>query len=208
MKKIIKAFVPPFIMQMLRQRQQRKQFKIWQETGCPVPPPHIAKQNTIKEYQQKYGCRTLVETGTYLGDMVYAQKNNFEKIISVELSVPLFEKVKKRFRNDPNVILMQGDSGKVMPDVMEKIEQPAIFWLDGHYSSGITAMGDKACPIYEEIAAIFNSKPFNHVLLIDDARLFTGSGDYPTIEELTHFVKTRNGKYQAIVKDDIIRYAI
>jgi hypothetical protein len=177
-------------------------------SGCPLPPPHIIKQNAIKEYQEKYGYTTLIETGTYLGNMVEAQKTRFKKIISIELGVELYEKAKERFKKDQNITLMQGDSGKVLPLIIKDLNEPAIFWLDGHYSSGITAKGDKICPIFEELDSIFNNKPLNHVLLIDDARLFVDEDDYPTIEKLTKYVKNKNNNYQVEVKDDIIRFTM
>jgi hypothetical protein len=89
---------------------------------------------------------------------------------------------------------------------MQGINEPAIFWLDGHYSAGITAKGDKECPIFEELNAILNKNEFNHILLIDDARCFIGEGDYPTIEELTNYVKTKDKSYQVVVEHDIIRF--
>jgi hypothetical protein len=149
-----------------------------------------------------------VETGTYRGDMVEAQKTRFKKIISIELGVDLFEKAKERFHHDKNVIIVQGDSGKVLPIILKDINEPALFWLDGHYSGGITAKGDKECPIFEELNAILNTKSFNHILLIDDARCFIGDGDYPTIKKLTEFIRSKNDKYQVEVKHDIIRYVI
>ena len=91
---------------------------------------------------------------------------------------------------------------------MLKINEPAIFWLDGHYSAGITARGDKDCPIFEELDAIFDKNNFEHILLIDDARLFIGEGDYPTIEELTNYIRIKKKKYRVNVKHDIIRYVI
>ena len=180
----------------------------WQKKGCPIPPPDIVKQITVQEYQQKYGYTTLVETGTYLGDMVAAQKIRFKKIISIELGVDLFEMAQKRFNNDKNVIIVQGDSGKMLPKILNEIYEPVIFWLDGHYSSGITAKGDKECPIYEELDAIFNLKKFNHIILIDDARCFIGSGDFPSVEKLTKYIKSKNENYKVELKNDIIRYVI
>ena len=56
--------------------------------------------------------------------------------------------------------------------------------------------------------AIFNAGKYNHVILIDDARLFNGGGDYPTVEELTEYVSGKNEKYNVEVKHDIIRYII
>jgi hypothetical protein len=196
------------LKRLKEKRRGIKQIEEWQRSGCPSPPPHIVKQRIISEYQQKYGCTTLVETGTFLGDMVEAQKARFLKIISIELGVDLFEKAKKRFKHDKNVILIQGDSGKVLPKIVEGLSEPALFWLDGHYSAGITAKGDKECPIIEELDAILRGNPCNHVLLIDDARCFIGQGDYPTIERLTEFVRSKNEKYRVEVKNDIIRYVI
>ena len=56
-----------------------------------------------------------------------------------------------------NVELLHGDSGTELGNVMNKINQPALFWLDGHYSAGVTAKGDKDTPIYEELVCILNA---------------------------------------------------
>jgi len=210
-KKFLKLFVPLVpqnALNLMKRQLGKKQFEKWQKDGCPVPPPHIVKQNTIGEYQQKYGLTTFVETGTYLGDMVEAQKTRFKKIFSIELGVDLFEKAKRRFINDQNVTIIQGDSGKVIAKIIHDLNEPAIFWLDAHYSLGITAKGDKECPIFEELNAILNDKKNNHILLIDDARLFIGQSDYPTLEKLTSYVIGRNKNYLVEVKHDIIRYVV
>ena len=208
-KNILRPFVPQKVWNELKKNsEQKKIIKDWQKNGCQVPAPHIVKQQTIKEYQQKYKYKTLIETGTYLGDMVDAQKSRFSKVISIELSEDLFLQAKNRFKDDNNVTIVQGDSGKVLSNVLLDVNEPAIFWLDGHYSAGFTAKGDKECPIFEELDSIFDTKNFNHVLLIDDARCFTGGGDYPAIEELTAYVKRKNDKYRVEVKHDIIRYVI
>lgn len=208
-KKVLKPFIPQVVWNTLRKRwQEKSQLNEWNKNGCPVPVPHIVKQVTIKEYQNKYKYAVLVETGTYLGDMVEAQKKRFRKIFSIELGIDLFNEATKRFKNDKNVTIIQGDSGKVLPQILSEINEPAIFWLDGHYSAGITAKGEKDCPIFEELDAIFDSKKLNHVLLIDDARCFIGKGDYPTIDKLTEYVKSKNDKYQVEVKHDIIRYVV
>lgn len=207
-KRAVRPYVPHIILSHLREQQNSKDLKNWERNGCPVPPPHIVKQNAIAEYQKKYGYSVMIETGTYYGDMVEAQKKRFQKIISIELSVELSQKAQKRFLKDKNITIVQGDSGKILAKILENVDEPAIFWLDGHYSSGVTAKGNKECPIFEELDGIFSSKPFEHILLIDDARCFTGKGDYPTIEELTEYVKNKNGKYNLEVRNDIIRFVI
>lgn len=182
--------------------------KKWEKAGRPAPPPHYIKQQAIEEYQSTTGCTILVETGTFKGDMVFAQKDNFEHIYSIELSEKLFEEAKKRFVNNKNVTILQGDSGKVLHTLIKEIKSPAIFWLDGHYSAGETAKGEKDCPIYEELSAIFSEPNPGHIILIDDARCFNGAGDYPTIEALTAFIKQKDPAYKVTVKDDLIRYSL
>ena len=206
--KNLKSFITQLVLDILNKRQAKRQLNEWNKNGCPAPPPHIVKQMTIWEYQDKYSYSVLVETGTYMGDMVEAQKKRFRKIFSIELGTDLFNKATKRFKNDKNVTILQGDSGKVLPKILLEIDEPAIFFLDGHYSAGITARGEKDCPIFDELDAIFNGTNFNHILLIDDARCFIGEGDYPTIDKLTEYVKSKNKKFQVEIKHDIIRYAI
>ena len=105
---------------------------------------------------------------------------------------------------DKKITILQGDSGKVLFDLCIQITEPAIFWLDGHYSEGITAKGDKFCPIYEELSAIFQSQKLPHVLLIDDARLFIGKNDYPTISDLTDFILRNRPEASVSSENDII----
>lgn len=207
-KRFLTSLLPKSTVNDYRKKRQKKLLVEWERNGCPNPPPHLVKQKAIKEYKDKYNYNILVETGTYLGDMVEAQKSNFDKLFSIELGADLFKNAKKRFKDDKNVILELGDSGKVLRKVLQQIDEPAIFWLDGHYSAGITAKGEKECPIFEELDSIFDSKNLNHVLLIDDARCFVGEGDYPTIDKLTEYVKSKDERYNVEVKHDIIRYSI
>jgi hypothetical protein len=182
--------------------------KEWVNSGRPVPPPHEYKQKVIRDYQKKNNINVLVETGTYLGDMVAAQKKFFKRIYSIELSEDLFKMAKERFKNDSHIKIIQGDSSEVLKNLLIEIMEPCIFWLDGHYSGGITAKGKKECPVFEELSAIFNSKNFAHVLLIDDARLFGIQNNYPTIKELNVFTDNLAKGSTFSVQDDIIRVCL
>ncbi|HWI91653.1 MAG TPA: hypothetical protein VNT20_10285 [Flavisolibacter sp.] len=179
--------------------------KKWELNGKPLPTPHAVKQLAIEYYKNKHSIEVMVETGTYLGEMVLAQKDNFKKIYSIELGMDLWKNAEKKFQKYAHIKILQGDSGKVLREIVTKLDRKTIFWLDGHYSGGITAKGDKNCPVYEELDAIFNNNKWGHVLLIDDAREFKGVGDYPKLEELESYIKSKNASYQIEVKDDIIR---
>jgi hypothetical protein len=211
-KEVLKTILPKSLLNFIQRTkfhfEERREYKEWKRDGCPVPPPHILKKRTIEEYRRKYGYSVFIETGTYLGEMVEAQRKRFKKVISIELGIVLFEKAKERFLKYNNITLLQGDSGAVLPRVLRDIKEPTIFWLDGHYSQGITARGDKDCPIMEELKAILEPENFNHVILIDDARLFVGVGDYPAIEELDKFIRGKNKYYELEIKNDILRFVI
>lgn len=176
----------------------------WEKNGRPAPPPHAVKSRAIEEYRVKYQTKILIETGTYLGDMVEICRHTFEKVYSVELSEKLYKKAQRRFNTIPNVELHCGDSAVKLPEILNTISQPCLFWLDGHYSGGVTAKGNLECPVREELAAILKHAS-SHVILIDDARLFNGTQDYPTINEIKEILTSMHKTCHVEVKDDIIR---
>ena len=201
-KSIIKHNVIGEIIEFYR---HWKPYFEWLESGKPDPPPNIVKQMTIKEYANKYRLKVFIESGTYLGDMVYAVRGVFEKIYSIELDDNLYESAKAKFLKYSHMSILHGDSAKVMPKILDHIKNPCLFWLDGHYSGGITVKGELDTPISQELKHIFNHPIKDHVILIDDARLFTGENDYPTIQQLRSFVLSQKPDREIEIKDDIIR---
>lgn len=204
--KNIKKKIPQYIKQWLKYNIISVWFTnlIWAIKGKPIPPYHAIKQLTVKEYKDKYKFLTLIETGTYLGDMVFAMKKYFNRIYSIEIDNDLYLIAKNRFKNQKNVKILNGDSGVLLGNIIKELNEPVIFWLDGHYSGGITAKGKKITPIMEELNHILNSN-IDYAILIDDARCFNGENDYPTLKEVTEFIKSRNRNYDIEVKNDIIR---
>jgi hypothetical protein len=209
LKIFLKKKLPSYILVLCLSVINKKYHLNWLISGKPVPPPHVVKQKIVSEYAQHFKLSTLVETGTYLGDMIFAQRKNFGRIITVELNPSFYEDAKKRFNKDKNVEIIQGDSGKVLRMLTEKkvFDNPCLFWLDSHYSGLNTSQGEKATPILEELHAILSTGQ-NHIILIDDARSFVGENDYPTIGELKTFITERVPKSIFIVADDIIRIEI
>lgn len=173
-----------------------------------LPSPQ-EKVKIINEYAKEYNCKNLIETGTYLGDTIEATKAFFEQLYTIELSEELYEKATERFKNDIHIKVIQGDSAKVLPQIMDEIEEKTLFWLDGHYSAGITAKSNKNTPILEEIDSIYNApEKIKHVILVDDARLFGTDSDYPSIEEFEHHILSKWPNAEFKVKNDIIRIII
>lgn len=170
-----------------------------------MPPPHRIKQQILEGYAANFGTRTLIETGTFRGDMLYAMKSHFDRLISIELSPELANKARARFKKDPQIEIVNGDSGKMLKSILQGVSQPTLFWLDGHYSSGVTARGDLDTPIVAELRTVFDHPITSNVILIDDARLFNGTDDYPTIPELQEIVRKLKPDYSFSVRNDVIR---
>lgn len=123
-----------------------------------------------KELFQKYMNPVFIETGTYKGEGVqHAIDAGFKKIYSIELSPDLYTQCLVKFDND-KVKLLHGDSAEMLPKLLKTINDPIMFWLDGHYSGGDTAMGKKNTPLIEELNAIACHVIKIHTILIDDLR--------------------------------------
>lgn len=177
----------------------------WEKRGKPTKVPHLVKQRAVREYAGLFGCAVLVETGTLLGDMVYACRHAFREIHSIELDEALHRRARERFGRYSQVRLHHGDSAEVLPRVIGGLSEPILFWLDAHYSGGMTARGSVDTPIAEELQAIFKHQDGRHVVLIDDAHEFVGENGYPTMDDLRAFVEALRPDLFVEVFDNIIR---
>ena len=64
--------------------------------------------------------------------------------------------------------------------------------------------GKKECPVYDQLEIIFNNVIAAKYILIDDARCFDGTNDYPTIKELNDFVGKKEKGLKVEILNDII----
>lgn len=177
----------------------------WMAAGRPVPPPHLVKQRVIRRLARRFGLPVFVETGTYRGDMVDAVKGDFERVYSIELGGELHRRARERFAGDGRIAILQGDSGEVLGGLLPRIDRPCLFWLDSHFSDADTARSGLITPVLRELGHIFRHPlARRHVILIDDARLFNGEDDYPTLEAVKALAAGA-GFDRVEVKDDIIR---
>ena len=181
------------------------EIRSWFVNGCSGILPAPMKRLIISSYLRKYGLRQFIETGTFQGDtLAHIANDNKVFCTSIELAEGHYAEACRRFAAYPNVRLLLGDSGELLPELLQQLQGPALFWLDGHYSGDPTAKDDTETPVKLELAAILNSPIGNHVVLIDDARLFGGKSGYPHLDELLKWIR-QNGRYEVVVSADIIR---
>jgi len=163
----------------------------------------VTSTAVFAKYKKKY----FVETGTFRGDGVQqALDAGYEEVYSIELSESLYMCAKERFKDRPNVHLIHGDSSKVLWDVISQINGPITFWLDGHYSGGITARGETTTALLQELDAIARHPIKTHTILIDDVRDFGGAGfDFIPMDTAIAKLKGINKKYAIRFEDGYIQ---
>ncbi len=178
----------------------------WILRGRPSRSPHLLKQKVVREYGEKFGVRTLVETGTYYGEMVAAMKSRFDRVYSIEFVPELAERAKRKFARDEHVRIFCGDSRVVMPEVLALLTGPALFWLDAGYYGWVGKQGDQQ-RLSAELEMIL-SQPFPHIVLLDDARCLTGQNGIPTVSDVTSDIESRFPQRLVEVAFDVLRITV
>jgi len=150
-------------------------FRKWSEREWAMPAPKAVKRAVLSRYGHLSG--TWVETGTYYGDTTAFLAKTGQHVFSIEPSPELARIAVERFKGFHNVTILEGLSENRLPQLLGEISGPVSFWLDGHFSAGVTFQGPRDTPIREELAAIeaHLSRLGTAVILVDDVRCFEPS---------------------------------
>lgn len=110
----------------------------------------------------------FVETGTNTGcGTKLAIECGFEKIITIDIEEKYVILARKRFAGNDNVQCLHGDSSIILASVIEQnLDKTMTFWLDGHGGMG-------GVPLMSELEIISKSPIKNHIIMIDDVRMFS-----------------------------------
>lgn len=201
LKQMIKAVLPGGVLKSLSGYKQMQQ---WKDRGYLEYAPQFVKEQVFL----KYGVPKApwVETGTFLGDTTEFLAQRFPTIYSIEPGKELFEQAQKRFAGR-NVELFNDVSEAVFPKLLPELKGDLNFWLDGHYSAGLTFKGDSDCPVEDELKAIeANLGNFEKLaILIDDVRCFLPTSeeyeDYPSLDYLVDWA--RKHRFNWRIEQDI-----
>lgn len=123
---------------------------------------------------------TFIETGTCYGRSVsLAIAAGYRNIRSVEAKEEYYLHCKKLFEGSNNIQLYLGKSIDRLPDMLARVNGPAVFWLDAHVSGEASAgyedymaKGEASdyhqhTALKKELKIVLAHNP-NHVILIDD----------------------------------------
>jgi len=162
------------------------------------------------DLSRQFDVKTFVETGTHVGDTAAWAAQNFNSVTSIELFKSLYEQACNRHGYLANINFIYGDSRKALVDIVEKLDAPALFWLDSHWSCGATYGEGDECPLLEEIDAINRSK-IEHFVFVDDARFFLSPPtkphnieQWPSIDMVIQALKSDGKSNYIVIFNDVI----
>jgi len=167
--------------------------RTWGVSSYISPSPHFIKHACIR--RNGLEGSTYIETGTYMGDTTALLSRVAKRVISIEPEARLYQLARSRFKDSENIEIMNGTSEELFPTLIPKLRGDVSFWLDGHYSAGVTFQGVQDTPIIQELSEI--SKNLINlgkvVVMVDDIRCFDptieGFEDYPTRNYLVNWAK-------------------
>jgi hypothetical protein len=172
-------------------------------------------RNFVGALARHFGLTAFVETGTYMGDTVANLADLFERLTSIELAPELAAQARVRFATQPHVSIIGADSSEGLKIAFNRIpDQPALIWLDAHYSGGTTARGDGNTPVLAEVEQILTMRDGRDVILVDDVRYFwpvpPGFRDhfslhgYPMLGEVAERLSSMRAPYEPIMLGDAL----
>jgi hypothetical protein len=139
---------------------------------------------------------TWVETGTYLGATTELLARHGSSVYSIEPQPILYENAKVHFSLFRNVEIINGLSEDIFPVLLPTLSGDVNFWLDGHFSGGVTHKGSVDTPIVEELEAVSsNMKRFSNIcVMVDDVRCFNPEvAEYSAYPPLIQLVEWAEG---------------
>jgi hypothetical protein len=168
-------------------------YRDWADREFAAPSPHFVKQRVL--VRNGLPDATWVETGTFMGDTTSVLSKISKMVYSIEPEPTLFSKAEQKFSKASNVKIIKGLSEDVFPILLPTISGNVCFWLDGHYSAGITFRGPRDTPILDELTAIgwHITQMKKIVVMVDDIRLFDPrnpeSSAYPPVDVLVDWAR-------------------
>jgi hypothetical protein len=182
-----------FLLELRLLVSEFQSIRKWRIQGYSEPSPHFVKLGCLARNGFPKG--TWIETGTYFGDTAAALSKIAPRVYTIEPEPFLFRNANLRFQRTANVDVVLGLSEEQLPGILDNVSGDVNFWLDGHFSEGVTHKGPIETPIVEELRIIETHLHRLHrvCVLVDDVRLFSqgdkASLSYPPLDYLVDWAR-------------------
>mmetsp|Transcript_156620 Transcript_156620/g.380381 ORF Transcript_156620/g.380381 Transcript_156620/m.380381 type:complete len:191 (-) Transcript_156620:14-586(-) len=119
-----------------------------------------------------YEC--LVETGTFLGQTVIPIAHHFKEVHTIEIKPECFEAAKLfSWKAKAPIHFHLGASHELLGSLVSRLKRRTLFYLDAHYSGGISGGDSDEVPLLKELRIIGRGYTgLAGLVVIDDLALF------------------------------------
>jgi len=172
--------------------------------------------DTIQKYKNNLKC--FVETGTWKGDGIQVALDlGFTTVLSCDIDEENVNNALRRFA-EKDVRVFFSDSSSFLKNIIPKLTQPALIWLDAHVMADHTGsvfsqhqlnlanqLNVGVCPILKELESIITNTTIQHTILIDDYHCF-GTWEFNNlqVDEVKNYILNLNSNYKFLVEQNIL----
>jgi hypothetical protein len=133
---------------------------------------------------ENYISDVYIETGILYGESIQLALNSgFKKIYAIDINPLFVESNRNRYKKEieeGKLIILEGASTDVLPQILKTIDSKSTFFLDAHdldYNGIHKSKFDKSyeCPVLTEIKIILEHNIKNHIIMIDDIKMIVNN---------------------------------
>ena len=190
-KQLAKRIIPNLFLEFYRDFRITKWYR--NHSLSPFRTPTFVKQKILLNHSINNAL--WIESGTYIGDTTGFLARNFPNVHTIEPSNECLKIAKRNLTRLKNIYFHDGTSEERLNDILKNLSGNVCFWLDGHFSDGITFCGKNHCPLFDELDIISkNISRFEKIVIfIDDVSAgFTLKESYPDINFYVDWAKKNN----------------
>lgn len=163
----------------------------------------------LEEIRSRFDCKNYFETGLCDPRLNVSCKKalvcNFDRVYSIDLCSEYIRLGKEIFKDHPHLTLINDDSnniGNYLGSIF--FRERTFFFLDAHVDDPKLTGYKNRCPIFNELTAIGKMNRKDHIICVDDLRIFrlenpweeTSYGKIDYIEKIKEMILGINSEYK------------
>lgn len=156
-KGMFRKIVPSFVYNFLKKRKNlyflrsrnRNDFAMTIEYDTAPFNCDTYMEKEFLKLKENYHIANVIETGTYKGVTTKWLAKNFDHVFSIEIMRKYFEEASLNLKGLDNVKLINSDSRKALPSILDRLKGNTLIFIDSHWYEN---------PLLPELEIIAESK--------------------------------------------------
>ena len=119
-------------------------------------------ENEFKKLISKYNIKTIIETGTYLGQTTPFLSSVVDNVITIEVNKTYYDQC-DHLNSYKNITRKLGNSPEILRSILPIVSKPVLFFLDAHWGYD--------WPLLGELQVIADLKLNNSIVVVHDCKV-------------------------------------